>query len=195
MTPRNKLIGGQLRAALRASRWNADTHALRLHLSRSTMAKVLVGDEDVSLRIYQLVAESLDCNIECVPTVAVAALVTTDPEILQGTPVFIGSRVPIVDVLASLSKGIGLERLQESYPFLTPTHIRAARWYVQEHPPTPPHRLIETLVDAAARRLQTIAARDRVDERSSEKTWDSFAEGPRVSDDFLPDRGGGSGGR
>jgi uncharacterized protein (DUF433 family) len=159
------------------------------------MAQVLVGDEDVSLRIYQLVAESLDCNIECVPTVAVAALVTTDPEILQGTPVFVGSRVPVVDVLASLSKGISLARLQESYPFLTPIHIRAARWYVQAHPPTPPHPLIETLVDVAARRLRTIAARDRVDERSPGQTWDSFAQGPGVSDDFLPDRGGDSGGR
>lgn len=123
------------------------------------MARVLVGDEDVSLRVYQLVAEQLDCSIECVPFADVEALVATDPGILRGTPVFAGSRLPIANVLASLAAGIRFERLQESYPFLTPTHVRAARLYVQEHPPAEAGRLVETLVGVVERKLRTIDAR------------------------------------
>lgn len=67
MNSRNRHLARQLRAALRARRWSADTHVLRLHLSRSTMARVLVGDEEVSLRIYQLVAEALELSVEFVP--------------------------------------------------------------------------------------------------------------------------------
>lgn len=159
MTPRNRYLGRQLRAALRASRWNAGTLALRLHLPRELMARVLVGDEDVSLRVYQLVAEELDCSVELVSDASVRALVTTDELILRGTPVFTGSRLPITNVLDSLAAGIRLERLQESYPFLTPAHVRAARMYVQEHPPAEAGRLVETLVGAVERRLRTIDAR------------------------------------
>ncbi|QDQ29306.1 DUF433 domain-containing protein [Chitinimonas arctica] len=62
------------------------------------------------------------------------ALVVTDPEILGGVPVFAGSRVPVDIVLASLDKGIALDRLCTSYPFLTKAHLAAARTYMQVHP-------------------------------------------------------------
>lgn len=150
---------------------------------------MLVGDEDVSLRVFELVAEALDCSIECVSDASVLELVTTDQEILRGTPVFSGTRVPISNVLHSLATGISFERLRESYPFLTTTHIRAARLYVQDHPPEEPHRLVETLVGAVQRRLRTIDADDR-----DAKSWDGFYQGdPRVSDDFMPERSGCSG--
>lgn len=188
MATRNRHLGRQLRAALRASRWNAGTLALRLHLPRETLARVLIGDVDVSLRVFELVAEELDCSVECVPFADVEALVAVDEEILRGTPVFAGSRVPIDTVLASLAAGIRFERLKESYPFLTPAHVRSARLYAQKHPPRPQPRLVETLVGAVERKLRTIAAGDRVDKRSQGQSWDSFADSPRVSDDFLPDR-------
>jgi len=62
------------------------------------------------------------------------ALVITDPEILGGIPVFAGTRVPSEVVLGSLAVGIGLERLQESYPFLTEDHIEAAQVFALVHP-------------------------------------------------------------
>lgn len=67
MNSRNRHLARQLRAALRASRWNAGTIALRLHLSRETMVRVLVGDEEVSLGLYRMVADALELNIEFVP--------------------------------------------------------------------------------------------------------------------------------
>lgn len=62
------------------------------------------------------------------------ALVVTDPAILGGTPVFAGTRVPSEVVLGSLAAGIGLDRLQDSYPFLTEAHIESARVFAVVHP-------------------------------------------------------------
>lgn len=62
------------------------------------------------------------------------ALVVTDPEILEGTPVFAGTRVPSEVVLGSLAAGIGLDRLQDSYPFLTEAHIESAQVFALVHP-------------------------------------------------------------
>jgi len=61
-------------------------------------------------------------------------LVVTDPEILGGTPVFAGTRVPSEVVLGSLAAGIGLDRLQDSYPFLTEAHIESAQVFALVHP-------------------------------------------------------------
>ena len=63
-------------------------------------------------------------------------LVTANPKVMGGMPVFSGSRVPIEIVLSSLKAGVDLEELKLSYPFLTPAHIEAARAYEQEHPNT-----------------------------------------------------------
>ena len=62
------------------------------------------------------------------------SLVTADPEILGGTPVFAGTRVPIDIVLGSLATGIDLDRLKASYPFLTEAHVRAAKIHEAVHP-------------------------------------------------------------
>ena len=53
---------------------------------------------------------------------------------MGGMPVFAGSRVPIETALSSLAAGVDLEELKLSYPFLTPSHIEAARAYAQAHP-------------------------------------------------------------
>lgn len=62
------------------------------------------------------------------------ALVTTDPEIMGGVPVFAGTRVPVGNVLSSLAAGIQLNRLKASYPFLTEAHIQSAKVYEAVHP-------------------------------------------------------------
>jgi uncharacterized protein (DUF433 family) len=53
--------------------------------------------------------------------------VVTDPEILSGTPVFAGSRVPIDMVLACVDAGNDMARIRHAYPFVTDEHITAAR--------------------------------------------------------------------
>ncbi len=63
-----------------------------------------------------------------------SALVTTDPDIMGGAPVFAGTRVPVDMVLGSLTAGITMDRLKASYPFLTEAHIRAATIHHRIHP-------------------------------------------------------------
>ena len=61
-------------------------------------------------------------------------LVTVDPEILGGTPVFAGTRVPVDTVVASLKKGIDRKRIFGAYPSLTDEHLDAARVYGEVYP-------------------------------------------------------------
>lgn len=56
--------------------------------------------------------------------------IAEDPDILGGVPCFTGTRVPVEHVLASLDKGVSLERLQASWPFLSEAHLEAARQYL-----------------------------------------------------------------
>jgi uncharacterized protein (DUF433 family) len=60
--------------------------------------------------------------------------VTEDPEILSGTPVIKGTRVPVYDVAASAAAGIPMRRLQEAYPSLTPELIELAILYAKATP-------------------------------------------------------------
>ena len=60
--------------------------------------------------------------------------IVQDPEVMGGTPVFRGTRVPIANVLASLNAGFDLEQMREAYEFLTPELIEAALRY--EHLPS-----------------------------------------------------------
>ncbi|MCC6913246.1 MAG: DUF433 domain-containing protein [Rhodospirillaceae bacterium] len=61
-------------------------------------------------------------------------LVVEDPEILDGTPVIRGTRVPVYDVAASLEKGVSKERLRSAYPSLDDRSIELARVYAEASP-------------------------------------------------------------
>ena len=74
-----------------------------------------------------------------------APMVTSDPEIMGGVPVFAGTRVPIEIVLASAAAGADMSQLQAAYSFLTSAHLEAARVYTEAYPRRePPRRLSET---------------------------------------------------
>ena len=45
-------------------------------------------------------------------------LVTSDPEILGGTPVFVGTRVPVAVLFENLADGLSLDEILDSYPTL-----------------------------------------------------------------------------
>ncbi len=88
------------------------------------------------------------------------ALVSTDDGVMNGTPVFAGTRVPIDIILASLKEGVGLDRLQASYPFLTEAHVQAAKVYEQVHPRRGrPRRFAEASPTASPVSTRTIRRR------------------------------------
>ena len=53
------------------------------------------------------------------PTPALDAVVRSDPEILGGTPVFAGTRVPVKNLVDYLAAGDTLERFLDHFPSVT----------------------------------------------------------------------------
>lgn len=61
-------------------------------------------------------------------------VVENSNDVVDGVPVFKGTRVPLDVVTASMDKGIQFERIRASYQFLTPELVDAARVYQLVHP-------------------------------------------------------------
>lgn len=65
-------------------------------------------------------------------------LIHSNPDIMGGTPVFVGTRLPVATLLACVDAGDCWERLVESWPWLTQAHLDAARqWQSAGHPSAP----------------------------------------------------------
>jgi uncharacterized protein (DUF433 family) len=65
---------------------------------------------------------------------AARAIVTTSPDILGGTPVIRGTRVPVHDVAASVAAGYATDRILQAYPGLDAEKIRLAALYAEATP-------------------------------------------------------------
>jgi uncharacterized protein (DUF433 family) len=83
------------------------------------------------------------------------AAVVEDPEILDGTPVIKGTRVPVHDIAASAAAGIPHERIKASYPSLTDEKIELAIIYAKATPPRGRPRHLRTLALASSSRKVT----------------------------------------
>jgi uncharacterized protein (DUF433 family) len=53
-------------------------------------------------------------------------MVVSNPEILSGTPVIRGTRVPVCDVAASLAAGVSVDEVLEGYPSLKRDQVELA---------------------------------------------------------------------
>lgn len=62
------------------------------------------------------------------------AQVISDPEILSGTLVIKGTRVPVYDVAASVVAGIPMEEILTSYPSLNCEQVELAALYAEANP-------------------------------------------------------------
>jgi uncharacterized protein (DUF433 family) len=60
--------------------------------------------------------------------------VVADPEILSGTLVLRGTRVPVYDVAASVAAGIPTQRILEAYPSITDKQVELAAVYAEANP-------------------------------------------------------------
>lgn len=61
-------------------------------------------------------------------------LVVEDPEILGGTPVIRGTRVPVYDVAASLVAGLSVPEILEGYPSLDEEKVELAAIFAEATP-------------------------------------------------------------
>lgn len=62
-------------------------------------------------------------------------MVIEDPEILSGTPVIKGTRVPVYDVAAAAESGTPRDRILKSYPSLKDWQVELALVYAKAVPP------------------------------------------------------------
>jgi uncharacterized protein (DUF433 family) len=62
------------------------------------------------------------------------AAVISDPEILSGTPVIRGTRVPVYDVAASVAAGMTMDRILAAYPTLKLDQVELATLYALANP-------------------------------------------------------------
>jgi uncharacterized protein (DUF433 family) len=60
------------------------------------------------------------------------AVVHRDPEIMGGTPVFVGTRVPVDNLIDDLEAGDGLERFLDHFPTVRPEQAVAALMIARE---------------------------------------------------------------
>jgi uncharacterized protein (DUF433 family) len=61
-------------------------------------------------------------------------MVVSDPEIMRGTPVVRGTRIPVYDVGELMAADTPLSEMKELYPRLTEEQFSLARIYVMAHP-------------------------------------------------------------
>jgi uncharacterized protein (DUF433 family) len=63
-----------------------------------------------------------------------ARIVESNPEIMRGTPVYKGTRIPVTVVAGMLSQGSSIEEVLEGYPALTREMVELAPLYVRTFP-------------------------------------------------------------
>lgn len=61
-------------------------------------------------------------------------MVTSSDDVLGGTPVIHGTRVPVYDVAASVAAGHPIERILEAYPSIDGEKVRLASIYAEANP-------------------------------------------------------------
>jgi len=61
-------------------------------------------------------------------------MVVSDPEIMRGTPVFKGTRIPVDLVADMLAQGATAEEIFEGYPTLNKQKIAIAPRYIRAYP-------------------------------------------------------------
>jgi uncharacterized protein (DUF433 family) len=80
---------------------------------------------------------------------AARRMVVSDPEILGGTPVIRGTRVPVHDVAASVAAGLAPEGILADWPSLAENQIELAVIYAEANPARGRPRMTDTLPKGA----------------------------------------------
>ncbi len=93
---------------------------------------------------------------------AARTLISMDDEILSGTPVIKGTRVPVYDVAASVVAGISMERILSSYPSLSREQVELAALYANANPQRgrPRQRIVPpagSKIISSRRKLRSVA--------------------------------------
>lgn len=120
----NSRAGGAIPAEARAAlyeRFAANARAQKFRVSDLVIIDIAAARREVEAR-----ESALD---------RAKARIVSDPAVIGGEPVFVGTRVPVYDVAASLDKGISRERIRVAYPVLDEDALDQALLYAEAFPP------------------------------------------------------------
>ncbi|MGO9985481.1 MAG: DUF433 domain-containing protein [Rhodomicrobium sp.] len=97
------------------------------------------GEDALTFRDEFLIIDSSKFVVEAQKRLlllsAAKSMVETSPEILSGTPVVAGTRVPVYDIAASVEAGIPVDRILRAYPGLDRERVELAAFYAKAIPP------------------------------------------------------------
>ena len=94
-------------------------------------AKNLVRDEFLTIDFAPF-RQAVDERLSRLQTAR--SMVISDPEILSGTPVIRGTRVPVYDVAASVAAGVSVDKILQGYPSLKGDQVELAALYAEANP-------------------------------------------------------------
>jgi len=71
--------------------------------------------------------------------------IISDPEIMSGTPVFRGTRIPLDHIVGLIRKAVPMSEITEDYPSLSERGIAFARTFARLVKPSPGSRTIKPI--------------------------------------------------
>jgi uncharacterized protein (DUF433 family) len=110
--------------------------------ARRTIAKKIESSPEVdavpltegSALVIQVKSVRLDLDLDLRKLERVEDMIVSDPEIIRGTPVYRGTRIPVDLIADLLSQGAKPEEILEGYPALDREKVELAPLYVQAFP-------------------------------------------------------------
>ena len=84
--------------------------------------------------VIQVKSVRLELDHEIARLRRVESLIVSDPEIMRGTPVYRGTRIPVELIASMLSQGASAEEILAGYPALDKEKVELAPLYVQAFP-------------------------------------------------------------
>ncbi|HEX3941956.1 MAG TPA: DUF6094 domain-containing protein [Acidobacteriaceae bacterium] len=122
-------MGGVLILVIPFERFHDCAGILASHLTQ--LAVLRMTDEE-SVKYRSSIWEDVDRRLSQLKDAQ--QMVVEDPEILRGTPVIRGTRIPVHDVASLVDAGTPVQEILEIYPSLTPSKIGLASIYARANP-------------------------------------------------------------
>jgi uncharacterized protein (DUF433 family) len=112
---------------------------LPLRVRKDVFRRVLRQPDQKQLKYTEALIVDLDAartkmNAKLEELEQASRVIESDPEIMQGTPVFRGTRIPVYLIAEMVEQGASREEILEGYPSLTRDKIDHARVYAATHP-------------------------------------------------------------
>lgn len=111
----------------------AERRSIANKIEKSPEIDVLCLTEDSAL-VIQVKATRQELEQDLKKLRRVEEVIVSDPDIMRGSPVYRGTRIPVQLVADMLSQGASSDEIVEGYPSLDQERVGLARFYVQAFP-------------------------------------------------------------